>query len=217
LAIGAAAFGEWKKDHSFKAQSPYMNNWNIENYEVEYKNEDIQQVAKLLTEGKIVGVCNGKAEAGPRALGNRSLLALPTKALARKVSIEHKKREWYRPVAPIMLEKNTKYFTGFDRINELSKFMLLDLPILDKKQHEIEGVIHANGTSRIQTLFDKTENPFLFDLLTLLNDQYNVKALINTSFNKQGEPIVHTIEDALKSGKNMGIDAIVLNGKLTIL
>lgn len=217
LALGAAAYGEWKKEHTFNPQSMFLNNWGIEDYDFIYSPEAIYEVAKLLTEGKVVGVCNGFGEAGPRALGNRSILALPTKALARKVSSEHKKREWYRPVAPVMLEKNAKYFTGLATVHPLSRFMLLDFTIKPERQSEIEGVIHANGTARIQTLFNKEDNPFLFDLLTLLDEQYNVRALINTSFNQQGRPIVHTVIDAIKSGREMGIDAVVLNGKLQLL
>lgn len=217
LALGAAAFGEWKKDHHFKAHSAFLNNWGITDNDFEYTNDDVHEVAKLLTMGKVIGVCNGFGEAGPRALGNRSLLALPTKALARKVSIEHKQREWYRPVAPIMLEHNARYFTGLKEINQLSKHMLLDFHIEEDKHQEIEGVIHANGTARIQTLFNKNDNPFLFDLLTLLDQQYNVKALINTSFNQKGKPIVHSSEDAMNAGKEMGIDAVIINGKVNLL
>jgi len=88
------------------------------------------------------------------------------------------------------------------------------LKIQESKQNEIQGVVHANGTARIQTIFSKEENPFIFDLLTLLDDSYHIKALINTSFNSQEEPIVHTKEDALTSGKNMGLDAVVVNGKI---
>jgi len=212
LSLGAAAFGEWKKGHQIEIHQPYLNNWGIEECAVDYTSEDLNQIARLLSEGKVVGICNGYGEAGPRALGNRSILSLPTKALAHKVSVELKKREWYRPVAPIMLEKNACYFTQTKSINPLSKFMLLDLKIPESKQNEIPGVIHANGTARIQTIFSKDENPFMFDLLTLLDNTFHIKALINTSFNSQEEPIVHTKEDALLSGKNMGLDAVVVNG-----
>ena len=95
--------------------------------------------------------------------------------------------------------------------------MLLDFNIEAKKQDEIPGVIHANGTARIQTIFSCDDNPYLFDLLTVLDEHYQVKALINTSFNIQGEPIVHTCNDALESAKKMGIDGVVLNGKLQLL
>jgi len=94
--------------------------------------------------------------------------------------------------------------------------MLLDLKIPDNKQTEISGVIHANGTARIQTIFTKKDNPFLYELLSLLDEQYNIKALINTSFNNKGNPIVHTAQDAVKSAQEMGLDAVVINGKITI-
>lgn len=217
LSIGAAAFLEWKKGHTIQINSPYLNNWGIESNNFEYTQEDISQLAQLLSEGKIVGVCNGNGEAGPRALGNRSILALPTKALANKVSVEKKQREWYRPVAPIMLEHNAKYFTGQSSIHPLTRYMLLDLKIPENKQIEISGVIHANGTARIQTIFEKKENPFLYELLSLLDEQYNIKALINTSFNNKGNPIVHTAQDAIKSAQEMDLDAIVINGKITII
>jgi len=136
--------------------------------------------------------------------------------LADKVSVEHKDREWYRPVAPIMLEKNAKYFTGKEEINHLSKYMLLDFDILPERQAEIEGVVHINKTSRIQTVYTRDDNPFIYDLLTWL-DSKGVRALINTSFNKRGEPIVHTEQDAEKSARNMKLDAVVLNGRLLIL
>ncbi|MFA9389251.1 MAG: carbamoyltransferase C-terminal domain-containing protein [Prolixibacteraceae bacterium] len=217
LALGAAAYGEWKKDHSITRHSPFLNNWGLNTQETLYSNETIHEVAKLLTMGKVLGICNGYAEAGPRALGNRSILALPTKALARKVSTDHKKREWYHPSAPVMLEKNTKYFTGLKTIHPLSQFMLLDFQVIPEKQNEIEGVIHANGTARIQTIFKKEEQAFLFDLLKLLDEQFNIKALINSSFKEQGQALVHTSEEALFWADKMGLDALVINGKLHLL
>lgn len=218
LSIGAGAYVEQLKHGTVNIHNPYLNNWEIENYKAEYTAQDVLQTANLLKEGKVVAVCNGFAECGPRALGNRSILALAnSKKLAKKVSEEHKKREWYRPVAPIMLEKNAKYFTGLNQIHHLSKYMLLDFNILNEKQKEIEGVVHVDGTSRIQTIYNRDENPFIFDLLTVLDESFGIKALINTSFNSKGEPIVHTTNDAMVSAKNMGIDAVVLNGKIQII
>jgi carbamoyltransferase len=217
LALGAAAYLEWKKEHTFKKHTAFLNNWGLENTLTDYTNDDLNKVAQLLAEGKVVGICNGAGEAGPRALGNRSLLALPTKALAHKVSIEHKQREWYRPIAPVMLVKNACYFTGQKSIHPLTRYMLLDLKIPEERQQEISGVIHANGTARIQTIFTKEDNPYLFDLLTLLDEQYNVKALINTSFNVKSEPLVHTEADAYKSARKMGIDVLVVNGKVKMV
>lgn len=214
LALGAAVALELKKGSEIKRHSAYLNNWGISAYKVAYSGKDIEQIANLLMNGKVIGVCNGMAEIGPRALGNRSILALAdSKELAQKVSMFHKKREWYRPVAPIMLEKNARYYTGLDKIHHLSKFMLLDYRILEEKRQELEGVVHVDGSSRIQAVFDSEDNPFIFDLLSYL-DEHGIKALINTSFNVRGEPIVHTLDDALKSAKEMKLDALVFNGKV---
>lgn len=218
LSIGAGAFIEQLKHGELELHDPYLNNWDISDSKIDYTDNDIRELSKLLVEGKFVGICNGWAESGPRALGNRSILALAnSKELAKKVSEEHKKREWYRPVAPIMLEKNTKYFTGHKTINHLSKYMLLDFKISPDKINEIEGVVHVDGTSRIQTIFNRSENPFIYDVLMELDTNYNVKALINTSFNIKGEPIVHTLDDAVRSAQNMKLDAVVLNGKVQII
>ncbi len=215
LSIGAGAFIEQIKHNQLKEHNPYLNNWGLDNLSFEYTKNDISEAAKYLFEGKVIATCNAFAESGPRALGNRSILALAnSKKMAKLVSEEHKKREWYRPVAPVMLEKNTKRFTELPRIHHLSKYMLIDFKIPDAKQKEIEGVVHVDGTSRIQTIFNRLENPYLFDLLTELDEKYNVKALINTSFNIKGEPIVHTDEDAIRSAKNMNLDGVIINGKL---
>lgn len=169
-----------------------------------------------MLKGKVIGACNGYGEAGPRALGNRSLLCLAnSKKLAQKVSMQHKQREWYRPVAPIMLAENTKYFTGLKEINHLSKYMLLDFHILPEKQQEMEGAVHIDGTARIQSLFERTDNPYIWDVLTYLDKHHGIKAMINTSFNSKGEPIVHTEKDAISSAKKMRIDGVVLQGKIT--
>jgi carbamoyltransferase len=218
LAIGAASFFEWEKHGSITKTNPFLNNWSIEQYKTKYSINTIKEVSDLLIDGKVIGVCNGFGEIGPRALGNRSIISLASsKKLAKKVSMAHKKREWYRPVAPIMLEKNSKYFTGCDKIHHLSKYMLLDFNILNSKIEELEGAVHIDDTARIQTIFNRSDNPFMYDLLEFIDKKHDIKALINTSFNVRGEPIVHTIEDARKSAENMKLDAVVLNGELKIL
>ncbi|MEN8116809.1 MAG: carbamoyltransferase C-terminal domain-containing protein [Bacteroidota bacterium] len=216
LALGAAAFIEWKKHGRVEPQSAYLNNWGIEDYRVSYSQNTVAAVAEKLVQKKIIGLCNGFGEAGPRALGNRSILALAdSKSLAKKLSMDKKGREWYRPLGPIALEKNTRYFTGLKTIHPLSKYMLLDFKVLSEKQSELAGATHADGTARFQTLFSRDDNQFMYDLLTHLNEKYGVKALINTSFNSKGEPIVHSLNDAEKAAKRMGLDGIVLNGNFT--
>ena len=214
LSIGAAAFLEWKKGNSISIHSPYLNNVGLRNTSSSYNDETIAKTAELLLEQKIIGVCNGYGETGPRALGNRSIIALPnSKKLAEKVSIDCKRREWYRPVAPVMLKKVAELVTG-KTIPSLAKYMLMDFFILPEYREKLSGVIHNSGTARIQIITSKPENPFLYDLLTYLYEKFNILGLINTSFNRQGEPIVHTEEDALKSAKQMGLDAVIINNTL---
>jgi len=213
LAIGAAAFAEFKKHGKVERCSTYLNNWGIENYKSKHDRDTIKEVAEDIIENRLIGICNDYGEAGPRALGNRSILALAnSKSLAKKLSLEKKGREWYRPLAPVALEKNTKYYTGLEHINQLSKFMLLDFKVLPEKQKEIIGAIHADGTARFQTIFNRNENPFMYDLLLYLDWKHNVKAIINTSFNSKGEPIVHTEQDALNAASRMKLDGVLLNG-----
>ena len=218
LALGAAAFAEWKKHGKVEANSAYLNNWGIENYKADFSEETITEVAEQLAAKKLIGICNNFGEAGPRALGNRSILAFAgSKELSKILSTEKKGREWYRPLAPVALEENVKYFTGQSEVHPLSKFMLLDFAVLPEKQSEIAGAIHADGTARFQSISKEKDNPFLFALLKKVDEKYGIKALINTSFNAGGEPIVHTEEGALKSAKKMQLDGVVLNGKFVLL
>lgn len=217
LSIGAAAFMEMQKGSKIQIHNPYLCNAGLDNTDYEISDNEIAATAEFLLKRKIVGVCNGSAEIGPRALGNRSLIALAdSKELARKMSMEVKKREWYRPIAPIMLKENAEK-VSFQRPNCLAKFMLMDFTIKPEFQRQMEGVVHSNQTARIQTIETENDNKFMYRLLKYLNDKHGVIALINTSFNAQGEPIVHTPQQAMESAKRMCIDGLVLNGKLLTL
>lgn len=217
LSIGAAAFIEMQKGNKIQIHNPYLCNAGLDNTDYEISDNEIAATAEFLLKRKIVGVCNGTAEIGPRALGNRSLIALAdSKELARKMSMEVKKREWYRPIAPIMLKENAEK-VSFQRPNCLAKFMLMDFTIKPEFQRQMEGVVHSNQTARIQTIETENDNKFMYRLLKYLNDKHGVIALINTSFNAQGEPIVHTPQQAMESAKRMCIDGLVLNGKLLTL
>ena len=88
---------------------------------------------------------------------------------------------------------------------------MLDFNILDKYKTQLEGVIHINGTSRIQTISARAENPFIYDLLSYLDKNHAIKALINTSFNHKGEPIVYKHKDAIASAIAMKLDYIVID------
>ncbi len=220
LSVGAGAFLQMEKGFEIEKHSPFLNNFGLDCQSVSenYDFSLIEKVAKLLLEEKVIGIHRDCGEAGPRALGNRSIIALPhSLALAKKVSQKIKGREWYRPVAPIMLEKNAKYFTGLEQIHHLSRFMLLNFRIKQDKNKEIKGTVHVDGTARIQTVFSREQHPFFFDLLTYLDKNYSIKALINTSFNGKGEPMTHTPEDAINTARSTGLDALVLQDEVIIL
>lgn len=217
LSVGAAAFLELQKGNEIQLHSPYLCNVGLTQTEYSVSDEEIKRTAELLLQHKIIGICNGAAEIGPRALGNRSLIALAdSKELARRLSMEVKKREWYRPVAPVMLKENAEKVSE-QKIRPLAKFMLMDFTIKSEYREKMAGVVHANNTARIQTIERESENPFMFRLLSYLNEKHGVLALINTSFNAQGEPIVHTAEQAMQSARRMNLDGVVINGKLTVI
>lgn len=218
LSIGAAAYLEWQKHGSILPHGPYLNNGGIKDEGSRWDPALVQRVGDALAQGQIIGVCMGPAEAGPRALGHRSILARPdSKALAQKVSMACKGREWYRPIAPMMLEKHAKRLTDLSHIHHLSRYMLLDFDIVPQHQPEVAGVVHANGTARIQTLFSSDDNPFIWALLTYLDEVHRIPALINTSFNRRGEPMVHTHAQAKTSAQQMGLNALVLDGTFQLL
>jgi carbamoyltransferase len=212
LSLGAAAFLEWKKGNSIKIHSPYLCNVGLDTVnETNVTDSLIKEIADIILLGGIVGICNGNAEIGPRALGNRRLIArADSKEISRKLSMDVKKREWYRPVAPIMLKQVAEKVTA-QQIHHLSKFMLLDFYIKEEFEKDLAGVVHTNKTARIQTIYEERDNPFMFNLLTYLYKNHNLLALINTSFNAQGEPIVQTPDDALQSARKMDIQGVVIN------
>ena len=215
LSLGAAAYLAWHNGEKIRVHSPYLNNAATDLMpEDNYTPQLIRRVAELIMQGKVVGIARGWGEAGPRALGNRSIIARPdSKELAQKVSMHYKLREWYRPIAPVMLKELADQVTGTD-VHHLARFMLIEYKVLPEYKRHLEGVVHVDGTSRIQVLTSRKENPFIWDLLKYLWENYGLYGLINTSFNIRGEPIVHTSDDALKSAKKMGLDTVVVGNEI---
>jgi carbamoyltransferase len=215
LSIGAAVALSMEKGYIIQKEGPYIGSMEAEEPRLKDSTNNLEKIAGLINDYKIIGVCNGKSETGPRALGNRSIIArADSKILAEKISRKIKGREWYRPVAPVMLPEHARYVTGQKDFPISAQYMLYDFDISKERSREIEGVVHVDGTSRIQILENREQNPFLFDLLKFCSDNYGLRALINTSFNLKGEPIVQTFEQAMKSARKMKLDGLVLNGEL---
>ena len=177
-----------------------------------YNMESVDKVVEVLLKDGIAILHNGQAEIGPRALGNRSLIARADKIeVKKKLSEKIKQREGYRPVAPIVIEEKIhKYFVGPDT----SPFMLYKYDVIKSAQKKIVGGVHHDGSARVQTV-NKETNPFLYDLIRRFGDRTGIYVLLNTSLNLKGDPIANTIKDTREIyNKIDGPKIMVYNGKI---
>lgn len=166
-----------------------------------------EKAAQLLAEGHIIGWFQGHSEIGQRALGNRSILADPRdRKMKDRVNKLIKYREPFRPFAPAVLEEFQSDY--FDYTNPVP-YMTEVHPVKKKKRSEIPAVVHVDGTGRIQTVIKKT-NPKFWSLINNFYKITGVPVVLNTSFNVQGEPIVDSPQDAIKTFLGSGLDDIFL-------
>lgn len=167
--------------------------------------------AELLAAGKILGWVQGRAEFGPRALGNRSILADPRRPeLGKRLTTEVKFREPFRPYAPAILhEFGPAYFEGYQE----APYMERALPFRPEARGRVPAVVHVDGTGRLQTV-KREWNPRFHALLTEFHRRTDVPVLLNTSFNVMGKPMVHSVEDAFAVFLGSGLDALVIGDTL---
>jgi carbamoyltransferase len=181
---------------------------------VERLKERSATVADLLASGAVVGWCQDRAEFGPRALGNRSILADPRPA-ANKSRINEmvKKREGFRPFAPaVLVERVRDYFLVPEPYEEFP-FMIFVLKVRPEHHLTLGAVTHIDGTARVQTVSRRDNAPF-WDLIAAFGERSGVPVLLNTSFNNHAEPIVDTIDDAVACFLTTGLDALVVGDYL---
>jgi carbamoyltransferase len=170
----------------------------------------IKQSAQLLAQGRVVGWFQGKMEFGPRALGNRSILADPRRADMRDiVNRKIKFRESFRPFAPSVPEEDAHEY--FD-ISVPSPYMLLTAPV---KKNAIPAVTHIDGSARLQTV-TRDDNRLYYDLLKEFGTITGIPVLLNTSLNLRSEPIACAPQDAYKVFLRSDMDAIVIENYLLI-
>jgi carbamoyltransferase len=169
------------------------------------------ETAKLLSEGNVFGWFQGGSEFGPRALGNRSILADPRRAeMKDKLNKRVKFRQAFRPFAPIVRYERAKdIFVGEDE----SPFMLRAKHVRAEWKDRIPAIVHVDGTARVQTV-RREHNERMYDLLTEFEKLTGVPLLVNTSFNIKGEPIVETPRDAVNCFLYTGIDYLALHDML---
>ncbi|MBT1695494.1 hypothetical protein KK083_01310 [Fulvivirgaceae bacterium PWU4] len=229
IAIGAAMFGFYnhlketkryylENDYSTLLGKTYSQeeiddvfkmNWNgsFRHYKVEEEDQQIAILCKFLCDEKVVTLFKGRSEFGPRALGSRSFLASPlSPGMVDRMNVI-KSREWYRPVAPLILEED--FNEWFDAPFERSPFMTMAAGCKEKTKKMAPSICHVDGTARPQTI-SKKNNPFLHKLLVEFKKKTGVPILINTSFNLR-DPIVESPMEAVNTiVQNKGIDLLIL-------
>jgi len=171
---------------------------------------DTSSMANELASGSIIAVMNGRSEIGPRALGGRSIFADPRCMMTKeRLNRIIKKREPFRPFAPIVLASNYDlYFLDQRCANE---FMLKTARATETCLREAPAAIHVDGTARVQVIGDDGD-PFLIELLRAFQALTGVGILLNTSFNRRGEPIVETPADAFDAFLGLGLDGLYIDG-----
>jgi carbamoyltransferase len=175
--------------------------------EFEGEDELLERVSQDLADGLIVGWMQGRMEYGPRALGNRSILANPTlPEMKDRLNARVKHREPFRPFAPtILADRVGDFFTPA----HASPFMLLVVDTRPDKLEVLPAITHVDGTARLQTI-TREQNQRYYDLISRFGEKTGVPVVLNTSFNVRGEPIVCDFGDALECFLNTDMDRLVM-------
>jgi carbamoyltransferase len=220
LSFGAACYGVFKAKekvtlpHNISLLGRTYSDEEIEEAleGIDYKKFDnfeelCEKTAKLLAENKIVGWFQNRSEFGPRALGSRSILMNPTpKENKETINTRIKHREEWRPFAGIMLEEyQQEYFTDVYP----NEYMLYSLVVKPHQRKKLGAITHKDFTCRIQTV-NKELHPEVTKLLQKYNEETDCPVLLNTSFNDNGQPIIETPKDAIKTFKNIDLDYLVI-------
>jgi carbamoyltransferase len=226
-AVGAALQAYYEDNRAEKRrraiQTPYlgssMSKEALENLKkfsriahLEVIGENIAgRAAELLAQGKIIGWVQGRAEYGPRALGNRSILADPRPVdMKDKINAVIKFREEFRPFAPSILhEHGEEYFVHYQE----SPYMERTLTFRKEVRNAVPAVVHVDGTGRLQTVREDW-NPLYYSLIREFYELTGVPIILNTSYNIMGKPIIHSVEDALSVFYTTGLDALVIEDVL---
>lgn len=170
--------------------------------------EQYRMAAQLLASGKLVAISMGRSEYGPRALGRRSVLADPRDRLSPRRVNSFKDRETHRPFAPAILQERTLEFFEWEVD---SPYMSFAVQVRADAKDKIPAVIHADGTARVQTVAKESRSP-LRPILEQFDALTGTPVLLNTSFNRKGEPMVQTSGDAIEAFIHSNLDVLVLDG-----
>lgn len=202
---------DWTMEHPFwgpgQDAAAYRGAFESRGIRFRKSGDPSADAARLIADGRVVGWFQGRAEVGPRALGNRSILADPRRAEMRDV-VNHriKRREGFRPFAPAVLhERGPEYFEGYYP----TPFMLLVLTVRPDKRDRIPAVTHVDGTGRLQTV-TAGFNPAFHRVISEFDRITGVPVVLNTSFNLRGEPMVLRPEEAVHDFLGSDMHALFL-------
>lgn len=203
----------WGRHYNAGEIRSFLDGSNIP-YQV-YESEDrlLDRVVDHLKSGKVIGWYQGRFEWGPRALGNRSIIADPGNPDMKDiVNTKIKFREPYRPFAPsILAERAQDYFELEDPMRHYpARYMLYVVPVKEDKKHKLPAITHVDGTGRLQTVF-RDQSPRYYSLIERFGQATGTPVILNTSFNLRGEPIVTTPANAFNTFSQSEMDALVLD------
>jgi carbamoyltransferase len=201
----------WGQEYPDREVKEFLEKNSIPHEHLAHERQVVDRVVDALLKGKVVGLFQGRFEWGPRALGNRSILADPRREEMKDlVNIKIKFREPFRPFAPVLLEQHVSdFFQGEGLAGQYpSRYMLLVLPLREDRADSIAAVNHL-GTGRLQTV-RREWNPRYYRIIEEFGKATGIPVLLNTSFNLRGEPIVNTPADAFHTFRHSGLDALVL-------
>ncbi len=202
----------WGRENSDAEVSDFLVENNIPHSRFDNEDQLLDRVVDQLTSGKVVGWSQGRFEWGPRALGNRSIIADPRNPDMKEiVNAKIKFREPYRPFAPsVLAEAAEKYFDLPNAAHHCpARYMQYVVPVREREKATLPAITHVDGTGRLQTVF-KEQSPRYYKLIERFGQATGVPVILNTSFNLKGEPIVNTPANAFNTFSKSEMDALVL-------
>ena len=206
----------WGKSYSQGESVDWLRAQNIAHEIVDSEDRMLDRTVESLVGGEVVGWHQGRFEWGPRALGNRSILADPRRAEMKDiVNTKIKFREPYRPFAPsVLADAAERYFDLPDACKHYpARFMLLVVPVRPEHHATLPAITHVDGSGRLQTVF-KDASPLYYSLIERFGKATGVPVILNTSFNLKGEPIVTTPANAHNTFVKSDMDMLVLGNVL---
>ena len=206
----------WGRANSNAEISDFLDDNAVPFRHFDDDDELLDQVVDRLMQGKVVGWSQGRFEWGPRALGNRSILADPgNPGMKDIINAKIKFREPYRPFAPSVLAQCAEKYFDLPQApcHDPARYMLYVVPVRESHRSTLPAITHVDGTARPQTVF-REQSPRFYDLIERFGQATGVPVVLNTSFNLKGEPIVNTPAEAYFTFARSEMDALVLENVL---